>query len=188
MGPDVFQHSVRDLLAAAAVDPAPLLFVLVLSATAVIVAVVALVVARRSTRVLRALHPDAAADPRAEARKDYARMLRRYSELLGVELVTGRGVVRGDSAIDVRIQLEESLHTFREPGAVELLDEVGDARAGLTELSHGQLAAANGLAAIGVEWSIDRWVADPRKWLADCREQARLEQLGRRSRERAHAS
>jgi len=174
MGPDDFQTL--------------LLLALALGAIAMIVAVVALVVARQSTRMLRALRPEAAADPHAEARKAYARLVRRYSELLGVELVTGRGIVRGESAIDVRVQLEESLRKLREPGAVELLDEVGDARTALDELPQAQRAAANGIAAIGVEWSIDRWMADPRRWLADCREQARLEQLGQRSRERAHAS
>jgi hypothetical protein len=165
-----------------------LLLAITFGAVAVVIAAVALAAAGRSTRILRSLHPEAATDAHARARKSYAGVLRRYSELLGVELVTGRGIVRGDSAIDLRVQLEESLHRLREPGAVELLDEVGDSRAALTELPQAQRAAANGIAAIGVEWSIDRWVADPRRWLADCREQARLERLGQRSRERAHAS
>jgi hypothetical protein len=214
MGPDEFQNYLDNLLtrlqgiedavergpaqvapAAAPIqvipapaDPTPLLLAIALGAIAVIVAAVALVVARQSTRMLRALRPEAAADPHVEARKKYASLLRRYSELLGVELVTGRGIARGETAVDLRVQLEESLRKLREPGAVELLDEVGDARSTLDELPQAQRAAANGIAAIEVEWSIDRWLADPRRWLADCREQARLEQLGLRSRERALAS
>ncbi len=215
MGPDDFQNYLDDLLTRlqgiedavertpvqvapapaapiqvipAPADPTPLLLALALGAIAVIVAVVALVVARQSTRMLRALRPETAADPHAEARKNFASLLRRYSELLGVELVTGRGIARGDTAIDLRVQLEEALRRLREPGAVELLDEVGDARSDLDRLPQPQRAAANGIAAIGVEWSIDRWVADPRRWLADCRERARLEQLGRRSKEPALAS
>ena len=153
---------------------------LAVGAAAVIVAVVALLVARQTSRMLRSLRPEVASDTRLDDRKTYANLLRRYSELLGVELVTGRGVVRGDTAVAVRVQLEEALRTMRQPGAVELLDEVGDARTMLTDLPAGERAAANGIAAMSVEWSIDRWVANPRAWLADCREHARLEQLASR--------
>jgi hypothetical protein len=130
--------------------------------------------------MLRALRPEAASDPRTEERKSFASLLRRYSELLGVELVTGRGVVRGDTAVGLRVRLEQALGSMRQPGGVELLDEVGDARTALAELPAGERAAANGIAAMSVEWSIDRWVANPRAWLADCREHARLEQLAPR--------
>jgi hypothetical protein len=161
-------------------DPMPLLIAVALGAVAVIVAVIALVVARQTTRMLRALRPEAAVDPRLAERTSYASLLRRYSELLGVELVTGRGVVRGDTAVGLRVRLEQALGSMRQPGAVELLDEVGDARSALIDLPPAERAAANGIAAMGVEWSIDRWVASPRAWLADCREQARLEQLATR--------
>jgi hypothetical protein len=205
MGPDDFQSYLDDLLARlegiedavsrapapiqvpvqvtadpAPVDPTPLLIALALGAVAVIVAVIALVVARQTTRMLRALRPETATDPRTDDRTSYANVLRRYSELLGVELVTGRGVVRGDTAVGLRVRLEQALSSMRQPGAVELLDEVGDARSALADLPPAERAAANGIAAMSVEWSIDRWVANPRAWLADCREHARLEQLAAR--------
>jgi hypothetical protein len=161
-------------------DPTPLLIAITLGAVAVIVAVIALLVARQTTRMLRALRPEAAVDPRVAERTVYASLLRRYSELLGVELVTGRGVVRGDTAVGLRVRLEQALGTMRQPGAVELLDEVGDARTALSDLPMAERAAANGIAAMSIEWSIDRWVANPRAWLADCREHARLEQLAAR--------
>lgn len=164
MGPDAFQN----------------LIVIALGVVALTVAVTALMVARQTTRMLRALRPEAATDPRREDRKTYANVLRRYSELLGVELVTGRGVVRGDTGVALRVRLEQALTSMRQPGAVELLDEVGDARTALAELPAAERAAANGIAAMSVEWSIDRWVANPRAWLADCREYARLEQLAMR--------
>ncbi len=170
------------------VDPTPLLVAIALGAVAVIVAVIALVVARQTTRMLRALRPEAAVDPRLAERTAYASLLRRYSELLGVELVTGRGVVRGDTAVALRVKLEQALGSMRQPGAIELLDEVGDARSALVDLPSAERAAANGITAMGVEWSIDRWVANPRAWLADCRERDRLEQLGQRSQERVPAS
>lgn len=151
-----------------------------LGVVALTVAVVALLVARQTARMLRTISPEAVADPRMEDRKSYANLLRRYSELLGVELVTGRGVVRGDTAVEIRVRLEHALVAMRQPGAVELLDEVGDARSELTDLPPAERAAANGIAAMSVEWSIDRWVANPRAWLADCREHARLEQLAAR--------
>jgi hypothetical protein len=164
MGPDDFQ----------------LLMTTALGAVAVIVAVIALVVARQTTRMLRTLRPEAATDPRMAERNSYATLLRRYSELLGVELVTGRGVVRGDTAVGLRVRLEQALGSMRQPGAVELLDEVGDARSALIDLPPTERAAANGITAMGVEWSIDRWVSNPRAWLADCREHARLEELATR--------
>lgn len=156
------------------------LLAIALGVVGLTVAVVALLVARQTARMLRAINPEAVADPRLDDRKAYASLLRRYSELLGVELVTGRGVVRGDTAVELRVRLEHALMTMRQPGAVELLDEVGDARSELVELPAGERAAANGIAAMSVEWSIDRWVANPRAWLADCREHARLEQLALR--------
>jgi hypothetical protein len=167
-------------------DPTPLLIAITLGAVAVIVAVIALLVARQTTRMLRALRPEAAVDPRVAERTVYASLLRRYSELLGVELVTGRGVVRGDTAVGLRVRLEQALGTMRQPGAVELLDEVGDARTALSDLPMAERAAANGIAAMSIEWSIDRWVANPRAWLADCREQDRLQRIA--SRELARAS
>ena len=144
-----------------------------------IVAVIALVVARQTTRMLRALRPEAAADPRLAERKAYASLLRRYSELLGVELVTGRGVVRGDTAVGAARPARAGARLdARSRARSSCSTRSGDARSALIDLPPAERAAANGIAAMGVEWSIDRWVANPRAWLADCREQARLEQLG----------
>lgn len=156
------------------------LLAIALGLVALTVAVVALLVARQTARMLRTISPEAVTDPRLDDRKSFANLLRRYSELLGVELVTGRGVVRGDTAVEIRVRLEQTLVSMRQAGAVELLDEVGDARTELTDLPAAERAAANGIAAMSVEWSIDRWVANPRAWLADCREYARLEQLAMR--------
>jgi hypothetical protein len=69
---------------------------------------------------------------------------------------------------------------MREPGAAELLDEVGDARNHLIDLEPSRRAAENGLVAMRVEWSIERWAANPRAWLADCREQDRLQRIAER--------
>jgi hypothetical protein len=160
-----------------------------LGALAVIVAVIALLVAMRTRSVLRALSPAAVpADPHVAPRRAFANLLRRYSEILGVEVVTGRIPNRGDTSTDVRVLLETTLRTLREPGAAELLDEVGDAREALVDLEPARRAAENGLVAMRVEWSIERWAANPRAWLADCREQDRLQRLATRPERVAIAS
>jgi len=156
-----------------------------LGAIAVAVAIAALVVTRRTHALLRAAQPAALRDIGGDSRRDFANLLRRYSELLGVELVTGRAPNRGDSSIALRVQLETELGRLREPGAVELLDEVGDAREGLLDLEPRRRAAANGLVAMQVEWSIERWAVNPRAWLADCREADRLSRIAEASSESA---
>jgi hypothetical protein len=95
---------------------------------------------------------------------------------------------RGDTSTALRVQLETGLAKLREPGAVELLDEVAYARDELTDLDSRRRAAANGLVAMQVEWSIERWAANPRAWLADCREQDRLMKLAQRDEQLAAAS
>jgi hypothetical protein len=161
--------------------PAALIVAIVLGVVAVGVAVAALATSRRVRAASLSGRAPVAADSHAEQRRAYANLLRRYSEILGVEIVTGRIPNRGDTSVDLRVQLETALRTVREPGAVELLDEVGDARDALQLMPRAQRAAENGLVAMRVEWSIERWAAHPRTWLADCREQARLEQLAHRA-------
>jgi hypothetical protein len=141
------------------------------------VSIAALVVTRRTHRLLRSAAPGAFRDLGSDRRREYANLLRRYSELLGVETVTGRVLNTSDTSITLRVQLETELGRLREPGAVELLDEVGDAREHLLDLEPRRRAAANGLVAMQVEWSIERWAANPRAWLADCREQDRLHRI-----------
>jgi hypothetical protein len=148
-----------------------------LGAVAVVVAIAALIVTRRTHTLLRSAAPAALRDIGGDRRREYANLLRRYSEMLGVEAVTGRVPNRGDSSIGLRVQLETELGRLREPGAVELLDEVGDARESLLDLEPRRRAAENGLVAMRVEWSIERWAANPRAWLADCREQDRLTRI-----------
>ena len=167
--------------------PAALIVAIVLGVVAVGVAVAALSTSRRARTAALSGRAPVAADAHAEQRRAYANLLRRYSEILGVEIVTGRIPNRGDTSVDLRVQLETALRTVREPGAVELLDEVGDARDALQQMPHAQRAAENGLVAMRVEWSIERWAAHPRAWLADCREQARLEQLAHRAAAQAQA-
>jgi hypothetical protein len=161
-------------------DPMPLVVAIGLGVVAVLVAVTALLVTRQTHSVLRSLKPAAAADTQPAPRRAFANLLRRYSEMLGVELVTGRLPNRGESSIDLRVQLETALGRMREPGAAELLDEVGDARDHLIDLAPSRRAAENGLVAMRVEWSIERWAANPRAWLADCREQDRLQRIADR--------
>ena len=158
-----------------------------LGAVAALAAIIALVVTGRTQAILRASAPVPQLDPTRDRRRAYANLLRRYSEILGVEVVTGRVPNRGDTSVDLRVQLETELGRLREPGAVELLDEVGDARMGLLELEPRRRAGANGLVAMEVEWSIERWAVNPRAWLADCREQDRLTRMAR-SDELAEAS
>lgn len=202
MGPDDFQTYLDDVLArlqgiedavgtpagpvapvtvvAPPADPTPLIVAIGLGAVAVIVAVVALLVTRQTHAVLRVLKPERAAETPASPRRAFANLVRRYSEILGVEVVTGRIPNRGDTSVDLRVQLETALGRIREPGAAELLDEVGDARDHLVDLEPSVRAAENGLVAMRVEWSIERWAANPRAWLADCREQDRLQRIASR--------
>jgi hypothetical protein len=201
MGPDDFQNYLQDVLArlqgiedavgapaapavpaaqvtvtAPPADPMPLVVAIALGAVAVVVALIALLLIRQTQALVRALHPDSPSDPRVEQRQAFAGLLRRYSALLGVELVTGRVPDRGDTSEVLRSQLESAVGAVPDVGAIELLDEVGDARIALAG-EPDRRAAHNGIVAMGVEWSIDRWVADPQTWLADWREQARLIRL-----------
>lgn len=158
---------------------AVLIVAVALGAVAVVVAATALLVTRRTHALLRASRAAGADDPTADRRRAFANLLRRYSEMLGVEVVTGRVPSRGDTSTGLRVQLETELGRLREPGAVELLDEVGYAREELLDLEPRRRAAANGLVAMQLEWSIERWAANPRAWLADCREQDRLNRIAR---------
>jgi hypothetical protein len=158
---------------------AVLIVAVALDAVAVVVAAVALLVTRRTAAMLRAARREGAGDPTGDRRRAFANLLRRYSEMLGVEAVTGRVPSRGDTSTALRVQLEIELGRLREPGAVELLDEVGYAREELLDLEPRRRAAANGLVAMQLEWSIERWAANPRAWLADCREQDRLMRIAR---------
>jgi hypothetical protein len=158
-----------------------------LGSMAAVVAIIALVVTVRTQTILRAAAPVPQVDPTRDRRRAYANLLRRYSEMLGVEVVTGRVPHRGDTSTALRVQLETELGRLREPGAVELLDEVGFARDGLVDLEPRERAAANGLVAMQEEWSIERWAANPRAWLADCREQDRLTRQLRRREQRVIA-
>ena len=155
---------------------AVLIVAIALGAIAVVVAVATLFAAGRTQAMLRA-RPAAPDEPTADRRRAFANLLRRYSEMLGVEVVTGRVPSRGDTSTALRVELETELGRLREPGAVELLDEVGYAREALLDLEPRRRAAANGLVAMQIEWSIERWASNPRAWLADCREQDRLTRI-----------
>jgi hypothetical protein len=165
----------------AAPDPWPAIAAVVLAVVAVLVAGGALAVAWRALGVLGGLRDERALAARRTDRGEFAGAVRRYSELLGVEAVTGRQAPRGDTAASVRSALEHRLRIDREAGALELLEEVGASRAGFADLSREARASANGLAAMTVEWSIDRWVDDPDAWLRDHRERHRLRVLATRA-------
>jgi HAMP domain-containing protein len=150
---------------------------IVLGAAALAAAIAVLVLTRRTQRMLRALSPEAVVDARRDERREFANLLRRYSEILGVEVVTGRIPNRGDTSEALRGRVELALRGLNEPGAVELLDEVGAARDDLLGLEPRRRAALNGLIAMETEWSIERWVARPLAWLADTREQDRLTRI-----------
>lgn len=158
-------------------DPWPAIAAVVLAVAAVLVAGGALAVAWRALGVLRGLRDQGADAGRRRDRVEFAGMVRRYSELLGVEAVTGRPAPRGDTAASVRSGIEHRLRADRKPGALELLDEVAASRRGLADLPRGARASANGLAGMTVEWSIDRWVDDPDAWVRDHRERHRLRRL-----------
>jgi hypothetical protein len=161
-------------------DPWPAIAAIVLAVAAVLVAAGALAVAWRALGVLRGLREQSLRSGRRHDRSEFAARVRRYSELLGVEAVTGRPAPRGDTAATLRSSLERRLGVDREPGALELLEEVAASRRGLADLPRGARASANGLAAMTVEWSIDRWVADPDAWVRDHRERHRLRVLATR--------
>ena len=161
-------------------DPWPAVAAVVLAVVAVLVAGGALAVAWRALGVLTALRDERALDGRRRDRAEFAGAVRRYSELLGVEAVTGREAPRGDTAASLRSGLEHRLGIDREHGALELLEEVAGSRAGFADLPREARASANGLAAMTAEWSIDRWVEDPDAWLRDHRERHRLRLLAGR--------
>lgn len=156
---------------------AVLVVAIALGGIAAAVAVVAVLVLRQTQALLRAATPRVAVDPTIDRRRAFANLIRRYSELLGVEAVTGQVPHRGDTSVGLRVQLETELGRLRETGAVELLDEVGDSREAVLDLEPRRRAAENGLVAMQIEWSIERWAANPRAWLADCREQDRLSRI-----------
>lgn len=182
-------EGIRDELAALETAPAPApvepdpwsaIIAIVLAILAALVAAGALAVAWKALRVLAALRDDRALAGRRRERTEFGNSVRRYSELLGVEAVTGRPAPRGETAASLRTTLEHRLGIDREPGALELLEEVGASRAGLVELPREHRAAANGLAAMTVEWSIERWIDDPFAWLRDHRERHRLRAMATR--------
>lgn len=162
-------------------DPWPAIATIVLAFLAAAVAAFALVVAWRALGVVTAMREERALAGRRRDRAEFAGNVRRYSELLGVEAVTGRQAARGETAASLRSGLEHRLGIDREPGALELLEEVADSRAGFDDLPRDARASANGLAAMSAEWSIDRWVDDPELWLRDHRERHRLRQLAARA-------
>jgi hypothetical protein len=161
-------------------DPWPAIAAIVIGAVVLVVVVAALVVAWRALAVLSALREERVQSARRRDRGEFGASVRRYSELLGVEAVTGRQAARGDTAASMRSALEHRLGHDREPGALELLEEVAGSRAGLADLPTSARTAANGLAAMTAEWSIDRWEADPEAWLRDHRERHRLRTLATR--------
>lgn len=161
-------------------DPWPAIATLVLAVVVLLVAAAALALAWRALGMLGALRDDRALAGRRRDRAEFGSAVRRFSELLGVEAVSGRPAARGDTAASVRAGLERRLGLDREPGALELLEEVGASRAGLADLPREARASANGLAAMTAEWSIERWVADPDAWLRDHRERHRLRRLASR--------
>ncbi len=158
-------------------DPWPAIAAVVLAVVVLAVAAVALFVAWRALGVLSSFRDDRVVAGRRSERAEYGARVRRYSELLGVEAVTGRETPRGETAASLRSSLEHRLGVDREHGALELLEEVAASRAGLADLPREARASANGLAAMTAEWSIDRWVADPDAWLRDHRERHRLRRL-----------
>lgn len=162
-------------------NPWPAIAALVLAVVGVLVAAGALAVAWRALGVLSGLRDRRAHEGRRSERVEFAAAVRRYSEMLGVEAVTGRQAPRGDTAASLRSALDHRLRLDREPGALELLEEVAASRAGFAELPREARASANGLAAMTVEWSIDRWVDDPDAWLRDHRERHRLRVLASRA-------
>jgi hypothetical protein len=161
-------------------DPWPALAAIVLGIVTVAVAVAALLIAWRALGVLSSFRDDRVIAGRRTERADYGARVRRYSELLGIEAVTGREAARGETAASLRSSLEHGLGVDREHGALELLEEVAASRAGFVDLPRESRASANGLAAMTTEWSIDRWVADPDAWLRDHRERHRLRTLAAR--------
>jgi len=168
------------VLEAPPADPWPAIAALVLAVVTALLVGVVLVVGWRALGVLTALRDDRERTGRRRDRAEFGQSVRRYSELLGIEAVTGRPAARGDTAASARSALEHRLGVDREPGALELLGEVAASRAGLADLPREARASANGLAAMTAEWSIDRWVADPDAWLRDHRERHRLRQLAAR--------
>lgn len=162
-------------------DPWPAIAAVVLAVVAVLVAGGALALAWRALGVLAALRDERTLAGRRRDRAEFAGAVRRYSELLGVEAVTGRPAPRGDTAASLRSGLEHRLGIDREPGALELLEEVAASRSGFADLPREARASANGLAAMTAEWSIDRWVDDPQVWLRDHRERHRLRALASRA-------
>lgn len=159
-------------------DPTAAIATIVVVAIAVLVALAALAMAGRALRVVAGLRTARAADAVPVARAAFGREVRRYSEVLGVEAVTGRSASRRDGSVSRRSDLERRLSADREAGTLELLEEVASSRAGLADLPRAARIAANGLAAMTTEWSIERWVADPERWMRDHGERQRLRRLG----------
>lgn len=173
--------AIRAELAALEAPAADLTPVIVLAALALALALAAVVVAVVAIRSSRRPSGEDAAESTPHARDAFAADLRRYSQLLGVEAVTGRSPTGAEPAETLRARLETRAAELGVPGALELLDEVRSSRSSLADLPQEARAASSGLAGMTVEWSIDRWSADPDGWLRDHRERARLQALGRRA-------
>ena len=156
-----------------------LVLVAVLVAVLIVIAAAALVFARRAVASVERLVDTRATDVRREEREQLGRTLRDYSESLGIQAVTGREPARGETAAEVRRRLDTDVALSTQPGLSQLIHEISVSRVGVAELPQEKRAAENGLIAIAVQWSLERWIADPEGWLADSRERARLELAGR---------
>ncbi len=150
-----------------------------LVAVLIAVAIAALVFARRALASVERLVDTRATDVLREEREQLGRTLRDYSEALGIQAVTGREPGRGETAAGVRRRLDTDAALSSQPGLAQLIHEISVSRVGVAELPKEKRAAENGLIAIAVQWSLERWIADPESWLADSRERARLELAGR---------
>lgn len=168
-----------DGLEAPAPDPTPVLVLAVLASVLAIAALVAAAVALRASR--RGVVAQPVVDPHREDRAAFAADLRRYSEVLGVEAVSGRAPTGTEPPDALRTRLESRAVELGTPGALDVVDEVASSRRSLADLPQAVRAASSGLAGMTVEWSIDRWLHDPDGWLRDHRERARLQALGRRA-------
>jgi hypothetical protein len=115
-------------------DPWPAIAAIALAVVTVAVAVAALLIAWRALGVLSSFRDDRVIAGRRSERADYGARVRRYSELLGIEAVTGREAARGETATSLRSSLEHRLGVDREHGALELLEEVAASRAGFADL------------------------------------------------------
>src|SRR5690606_36898029 len=139
-----------DALESPAADPT---WLVVIAALAVALAAAALVVAMLALRSRDRAASPSEVDEQRDARAAFASELRTYSQVLGVEAVTGRPAGGGYSAEAVRARLDARAAELDAPGALELLDEVRKSRRRLADLPPETRAASSGLAGMTVEWS-----------------------------------